>query len=148
MKKVLIVLLSFVAATPAFCGLRYDAKTWRTVRTYDVRTLSTSLESHMRELVAVRFDFRGKDVHDIKSSWSESSIWQSDPEQNGKFSNLRVIISRKDLDAFKSIPTSSSGGRLTVYGRVEKDTDSNYLFLRLLGRKVAVDSRGNATVSW
>jgi hypothetical protein len=37
---------------------------------------------------------------------------------------------------------------VTVYGRIEKDPDSNQTQLRLIGRKVALDAAGNASVDW
>jgi hypothetical protein len=37
---------------------------------------------------------------------------------------------------------------LTLYGRIEKDPDNNSTYLRVLGRKVATDASGNATVDW
>src|SRR5947208_12770746 len=53
-------------------GVRYDAKVWRTVQTYELAILSKNLDAHMRELVAVKCNFRGKDIHHMKPNWYES----------------------------------------------------------------------------
>ena len=55
---------------------------------------------------------------------------------------------KADLAAFKSLPTDSSGTEITIYGRVEHDPQSNFSFLRLVGRNATTDSVGNATVTW
>src|SRR5438128_11820736 len=146
----LILALSFVGTINLLAGsTRIDAKTWRTVQTYDVRALSRNLKSHSRELVAVKFNFRGKDIHHLKSNWYESSIWQPDPQGKKGVSNIRVMIAKKDLSAFKSITTdAASSAEITVYGRVLWDSENNFTFVQLLGRNVVVDPSGTATVSW
>ena len=152
MKKLLRAALFFttlVCATSAFAGTRIDAKTWNKLQTYDVRALAPKMESHIRELVAVKFTFRGKDIHHLKPNWYESSIWQPDPKGKKGFTDVRVMIAKKDLKAFKSITTdSSAGAEMTVYGRVLRDFDAHFLFVQLLGRNTVVDPAGNATISW
>jgi hypothetical protein len=129
-------------------AVRYDAKVWRAVQTYDLATLSKNLDAHMRELVGVKCNFRGKDLHHMKPNWYESSIWQNIPGEHGKFAHLSVMVAKADLAAFKSIPTDSSGAEITLYGRVEYDVQSKFRFLRLVGRNATADSAGNATVTW
>ncbi|HST30705.1 MAG TPA: hypothetical protein VLK27_07695 [Chthoniobacterales bacterium] len=128
--------------------VRYDAKVWRAVQTYDLTALSKNLDAHMRELVAVKCNFRGKDIHHTKSNWYQSSICQPVSGQSGKFEQVAVMVAKPDLKAFKSIPTDSSGTEITLYGRVEYDVGSNFKFLRLVGRNATTDSAGNATVTW
>jgi hypothetical protein len=128
--------------------VRYEAKVWGAVQTYDLVALSKNLGGHMRELVAVKCNFRGKDIHHTKSNWYESSIWQPVSGQSGKFENVPVMVAKPDLKAFKSIPTDSSGTEITLYGRVEYDVGSKFTFLRLVGRNVTTDPAGNATVTW
>ena len=121
MKRILLLLLAILITNgPVMfgAGVRYDAKTWRTVQTYDVVTLSKNLDAHMRELVAVKCNFRGKDIHHMKPNWYESSIWQNIPGERGKFAHVSVMVAKPDLAAFKSIPTDSSGAEITLYGRV------------------------------
>ena len=99
-------------------AVRYDAKTWRAVQTYDLVTSSTNLDAHMRELVGVKCNFRGKDIHHMKPNWFESSLWQNVPGERGKFAYVSRMVSKPDLAAFKSIPMDSSGGEITLYDRV------------------------------
>jgi hypothetical protein len=129
-------------------AVRYDAKTWRKVQTYDVVTLSKNLDAHMRELVAVKCNFRGKDIHHMKPNWYESSIWQNIPGERGEFAHVSVMVAKPDLAAFKSIPTDSSGAEITLYGRVEYDGPSKFRLLRLVGRNATTNSAGNASVTW
>jgi hypothetical protein len=144
-----VVILLF-GAVNAFAGVRYDANTWRGVQTFDVRALSKDLASHNRQLVAVKFNFRGKDIRHLKPNWYQGSIWQPDPDKKGRFTNVRVMVAKADLAAFKSFPTEGalSAPELTLYGRVERDVEANFLFIRLVGRSATVDANGNATVSW
>jgi len=140
-------LLLFVA--PCFGDVHVEAKNWKQLQTYDVRTLAPVMGDHNRELVAVKFTFRGKDIRHQKPNWFEGSLWQPDPKARKHFADVRVMVAKADLNAFKGITTdSSSGQELTVYGTVLRDFDSHFLFVRLLGRNVTLDSAGNATVSW
>jgi hypothetical protein len=151
MKRLLPIVLavSLISALPVTASVRLDAKIWNTLRTYDVRTLSKNFDSHVGELAAIKFNFRGKDIHHLKPNWYEGSLWQPDPKGKKGFSNVRIMVSKKDLDAFKSITTdSTSGAEVTVYGRVLRDADANFVFVRLLGRNSVVDPSGNAVVSW
>lgn len=142
------VLFAGIMTTTFSAPIRYDAKVWRAVQTYDLVTLSKNLEAHTRELVAVKCNFRGKDIHHMKPNWYESSIWQPVPGQSGKFEHVSVMVAKPDLNAFKSIPTDSSGSEITLYGRVEYDVASKFRFLRLVGRNATTDAAGNATVMW
>jgi hypothetical protein len=151
MRNALLVLtVTLLSSAPAiFAGpVRYDAKVWRAVQTYDVDTLSKNLEAHTRELVGLKGNFRGKDIHHMKPNWYESSVWQPIAGQSGKFAHVPVMVAKPDLSAFKSIPTDSSGAEITLYGRVEYDVGSRFYFVRLVGRNAVVDSSGKATVTW
>ena len=147
MKRILLLLVTVLIAANIFGKpVRYDAKVWRAVQTHDLAALTKNLDAHMRELVAVKCNFRGKDIHHTKPNWYESSIWQN--TEPGKFAHMSVMVAKPDLAAFKSIPTDSSGAEITLYGRVEHDVPSHFTFLRLVGRTATVDPAGNATVSW
>lgn len=151
MRRVFLLIIAILLNNGAItfgAGVRYEAKTWQAVQTYDLVTLSKNLDAHMRELAAVKCNFRGKDIHHMKSNWYESSVWQPIPGQRGKFAHVSVMVSKPDLVAFKSIATDSSGAEITLYGRVEHDVQSNFSFLRLVGRNATTDSAGNATVTW
>jgi hypothetical protein len=152
MKRTLILLSAIIVTTSAITfaekPVRYDAKVWNAVQTYDLVTLSKDLEAHTRELLGVKCSFRGKDIRHMKPNWYQSSIWQAVPGESGKFANIPVMVAKADVDAFKSIPTNSGGGEVTLYGRVEYELATKYRFIRLVGRKAAVDTAGKATVTW
>jgi|SRR5580704_8214403 hypothetical protein len=150
MKRILALLIAlfFSIEILSAAAVRYDAKTWRAVPTYDTAALSKNLESHVRELVVLKCNFRGKDIRHTKPNWYQSSVWQPIAGQSGKFVDVPVMVAKADLKEFKSIPTDSSGGEITLYGRVEYDVASRYYFVRLVGRNATTDSAGNATVTW
>jgi len=151
MKRILLLLVAILVGNGSIMSgatVRYDAKIWHAVQTYDLGALSKNLDAHMRELVAVKCNFRGKDLHHMKPNWYESSIWQNIPGERGKFAHVSVMVAKPDLAAFKSIATDSSGAEITLYGRVERDVQANFTFLRLVGRNATTDSAGNAAVTW
>jgi len=151
MKRILLLTLPVLIGSSAIifaAAVRYDAKVWRAVQTYDLATLSKSLEAHTRELVGAKCNFRGKDIHHMKPNWYESSIWAPAGDQSGKFAHVSVMVAKQDLAAFKALPTDSSGSEITLYGRVEYDVAAKFRFLRLVGRNATTDSAGNATVTW
>jgi hypothetical protein len=150
-KMLSAVFLSLLAILPgtSAAGTPVDGKTWAKVQTYDVRTLAPQMDGHLHELVAVKFNFRGKDIHHLKPNWYESSVWQPDPKGRKGFTDVRVMIAQKDLNAFKSITAdSTSGEELTVYGKVLRDFDAHFLFVQVIGRKATTDGKGNTTISW
>ena len=148
MKKISVGIFILAAALSAFAGVRFDAKTWRNVQTYDVRTLSKNLDAHVGEIVTIHFNFRGKDIHHMKPNWYESSIWQTDPQGQKGFSDVRVMVAKQDLKAFKSFPTSSSEAEITVYGKVLRDAEAHFMFVRLLGSKATPNPDGSVSVTW
>ena len=150
MRKIFILGLIFCCfAAPAFCDQTIDAKTWQSVEKFDPIALSKTLGNHVGKMVAVQFNFRGKDMHHIKPNWYEGSLWQPDAKARKGFTAVRVMLAKKDSPAFQAITTdSTSTARLTVYGHVEYDAHSNFHFVRLLGQRAKVDSTGNAMVSW
>jgi hypothetical protein len=150
MKRIPLVLIALFVSIEVLsaAAVRYDAKTWRAVQTYDAAALSKSLDGHVRELVVLKCNFRGKDIRHTKPNWYQSSVWQPIAGQSGKFADVPVMVAKADLKEFKSIPTDSSGGEITLYGRVEYDVASRYYFVRLVGRNATTDSAGNATVTW
>jgi len=146
---ILTVALSCAVSHLIFSDQKIDARAWQVVEKFDPASLSNTLSNQIGKTIAVRFNFRGKSIHHIKPNWYEGSLWQPDPNARKGFSSVRVTVAKKDLDAFKTIPAdSTSPGRLTVYGRVEHDPENNFYFVHLFGRKAAVDSTGNANVTW
>jgi hypothetical protein len=120
---------------------------WNNVQTFDLATLRQNIAPEQGKVVGVRCNFRGKDVHHMKPNWFESSIWQKKPDEKG-FIDLRVMVAKKDLDTFKSIKTASGGDNFVLYGRVERDIEANFFYVRLIGRNAVTDAKGNATVVW
>ena len=152
MKKILSLATALIllGALNVFCGERIGAKTWSGVQTVDVLALKKNIDSYHGTIVGMRFHFRGKDIRHTKPGWYESAIWQRDPRNKKGFADVQVMVAKKDLAAFKSIPNDSqSAETLTIYGQVLHDQEApKWVFVRLIGRNATVDSVGNATVSW
>jgi hypothetical protein len=149
MKALLITISALFCLSTAFAGQRFDAATWRNVQTYDVPTLLKQEGSLIGRIVAVRFHYRSEKLRHLQPNWYEASIWQHDPKAKSGFSALRVMVAKRDVPAFQTITSDfNSMTDVTVYGRIEKDPDNNQTQLRLIGRKVAFDAAGNATVDW
>jgi hypothetical protein len=149
MKTILIALSTLIGLTNAFAAQRFDAATWKNVKTYDVPTLLEQEASLLNRIVAVRFHYRSEKLHHLQPSWHEGSIWQHDPKAKKGYSALRVMVAKADVPAFQAITSDFHAmSDVTVYARVEKDPDNDQAHLRLLGRKVVLDSVGNATVDW
>jgi hypothetical protein len=149
MKKIVITLIAVIGLTSAYAAERFDVAAWKNVQTCDVPTLLKQEASLINRVVAVRFHYRSKEVRHRYSSWYEASIWQHDPKAKGGYSALRVVIAKPDVPAFQSITSDfHSMNDVTVYGRVEKDADTNQTHLHLLGRKITTDASGNVTVDW
>ena len=145
----LAVVLSVVGAMSAYCGQQFDPAAWHGVQTYDVAALKKIESSLVGRVVGIRINYRADRISHQKPTWYEGSVWQYRPGEKDKFPFLRVIVAKKDLPAFKSIPTDfKSATEMVVYGQVGRETDANFLFVRLLGRKVTLDASGNATVDW
>jgi hypothetical protein len=151
MKKTfcLVVVLGLAGAISAFGGQQISAAAWRTVQTYDLPALQKIESSLVGKVVGVRINYRGDRNSHPMPNWYEGSIWRYRPEDKDKFPFLRVMVAKKDLPSFKSITTDfKSPVEIVVYGEVGRDTRANFLFIRLLGRKVTLDLSGNATVDW
>ena len=151
MKKTLClaVILACAGASSAFCGQQFAAASWRGVPTYDLPALQKIESSLVGKVVGVRINYRGDRISHPKPSWYEGSIWRYRPGEKDKFPFLRVMVAKQDLPSFKSITTDfKSPAEIVVYGEVGRDTQANFLFVRLLGRKVTLDASGNATVDW
>ena len=151
MKKTLClaVILACAGASGAFCGQQFEAASWRGVQTYDLPALQKIESSLVGKVVGVRINYRGDRISHPKPSWYEGSIWRYRPGEKDKFPFLRVMVAKKDLPSFKSITTDfKSPAEIVVYGEVGRDTQANFLFVRLLGCKVTLDASGSATVDW
>ena len=149
MKTILTAIVTLACAVSAFSGQRFVAAAWRGVETYDVPALLQQEATLLGKIVAVHFNYRSEKLRHLQPSWYEASIWQRDPKAKSGFSALRVMVAKKDLAAFQSITSDfKSVGEMTAYGRIEKDPENNFFYLRFLGRRVEIDPAGNATVDW
>ena len=149
MKTFLIAMLALFVVTSALAGQRFDAATWKNVQTYDCATLLKEEPSLLGRVVGVRFHYRSSKLRHFSPNWYEAALWQNDPNAKKKFSGLRVVVAKKDVAAFETITfDSNSTANVTVYGHVERDANNNFVVVRLLGRKVALDPAGNATLDW
>jgi len=142
-----VVMACLFSNPTAFSAEGTRVKNWNNVQTYDIATLQKDLAAQRGKVVGVRCTFRGKEIRHMKPNWYESSIWQKDPSGN-KFVDVRVMVAKKDLPAFKSITIEPGGTDMVLYGRAERDVEANFLFVRLLGRTANADSSGNATITW
>lgn len=107
---------------------------------YDVGTLSKFLDQHMGELVAVICNCRSKDIRQLKPNLYESSISRQDPHNRGESADLRVVIAKEDLGAFKAIPIAPGRDSIILQGRVEHDARTRSSFLHLISRNVRADT--------
>jgi hypothetical protein len=149
MKTILTGIFAFIFLTTVFAGQRFEAAAWKNVQTYDVPTLLKQEGSLVNRIVAVRFHYRSEKLRHLQPNWYEASIWQHDPNAKNGYSALRVMVAKKDVPMFQTITSDfHSMTENTIYARVEKDPENNEAHLRVLGRKVALDSSGNATVDW
>jgi hypothetical protein len=149
MKTILIAIFALLGLTNGFAGERIDAATWKNVQTYDASALLKQEGALLGRIVGVRFHYRSGKLSHFKPRWYEASLWQHDPKAKNGYSGVRVMIDKKDVPAFETITSDfHSTAEVTVYGHVEKDADNNFVQVRLLGRKVTLDSAGNAMLDW
>ncbi|HEV2804969.1 MAG TPA: hypothetical protein VGW57_08580 [Chthoniobacterales bacterium] len=149
MKRTAVAICALICAGNALAGQRFDVAALKNVQTYDVHALVQQEPSLLGHIVAVRFHYRSEKLRHLKPNWYEAALWQNDAKAKKGFSSLRVFLEKKDVPAFQTIPSdSTSMTELTLYGRVETDPENNQTYLRVLGRKVATDAAGNATVGW
>src|SRR5436305_7877794 len=100
MRNVLVlpaVIFLSSAALMSGAAVRYEAKIWRAVQTYELASLSKNLNGHVRELVAMKCNFRGEDIHHMKPNWYERSIWQPVAGETGKFAYVPMVVAKPDL---------------------------------------------------
>lgn len=151
MKKIfsLSLVLTIFSFSSVLCAEQTDSNNVGGVPIYDVVTLKPILEMQIGKLVGVRFNYRHQRIRHIKPNWYEGSIWQSNPQEKSGYSYLRVVVAKKDRPKFESIPADfTSRDKMVVYGRVSKDREANYVFIRLLGRKATIDSTGKTIIDW
>ena len=142
------LLLTLLIAT-SNAAERYDRKTWRRVKTYDMAALQKVDPMPLRQVVGIRFNYRSSDIRHLKPNWFYSSIWAfTRVGDRADFSHIPIMVAKADLDAFKALPTNpQAGGKYVVYGQVLQDVEAGFPFLRLIGTKVKQERRG-VSVRW
>ena len=144
--KIFAIFALWLGAVTIACAMQLDAKVWAGLEKIDVSALRKDLDGHVGRLVELRCEFRGKDIRHLKPGWYEGSLWQGGGDE--RFTNVRVMVSQRDLAAFKSLPTGGGGGGMTLYGKVLRDSEAHFVFVRLIGRNAVVDEKGKANVTW
>ena len=137
MKTILTHILTLAFAASAFAQQApRPESTPRNLATFDVPAFLAQQGSLLNQTVAIRFHYRSEKVRHLLPNWYQAALWQRDPKAKSGFSFVRVMVAKKDLAAFKSIPSDfQSATELTAYGRVEREPEANYIYLRLLGGK-------------
>ncbi|MCA1659383.1 MAG: hypothetical protein LC642_02405 [Verrucomicrobiaceae bacterium] len=108
----------------------------RDLPTFDVPAFLEQQGTLLGRTVAIRFHYRSEKLRHLKPSWYEASLWQRDPKAKKGFSFVRVMVAKKNLAAFKTITSDfQSAVELTAYGRVEREPEAHYIYLRIQGGK-------------
>jgi hypothetical protein len=137
MKPILIPIMLLVFAASAFAAERPSAESIPSnLPTFDVPAFLEQQGTLLNRTVAIRFHYRSEKIRHLKPSWYQASLWQRDPKAKSGFSFVRVMVAKKDLAAFKTIPSDfQSTVELTAYGQVEREPEAHYIYLRLRGGK-------------
>ena len=145
------VTAAFAGQVRIFAGARFDANTWAKLQKADVKTLSKdrNLDAHVGQLVELHFQFRSKELRQLKPNWYQASVWQASPQGRRGFVSVPVMIANTDLKAFENFTTDHRAtGDLRIYGQVLYDFGINYLFVRVIGTNSFVDADGKTNVTW
>lgn len=144
------VALSLLFLSPAIAAEKFDSRTWKRVKTYDMVGLQQLDTFAPGKLLGVKFNYRNADVRELHPHWYLGSIWRvvRDAEK-AQFMHINVMIREDDLAAFQAITTDfHSQRKYVVYGEALHYRDSTFPFLRLIGTKVKRGRRSDVTVSW
>jgi hypothetical protein len=130
-------ILALVFATSTFAAAAPPPEsTPRDLPTFDVPTFLQQQGTLLNRTVAIRFHYRSEKLRHLQPNWYQAALWQRDPKAKSGFSFVRVMVAKKDLTAFKTIPSDfQSAVELTAYGRVEREPEAHYIYLRLQGGK-------------
>ena len=135
MKPTLISIMLFAFVASAFAAPPPES-TPRDLPTFDVMTFLEQQGSLLNRTVAVRFHYRSEKIRHLYPNWYEASLWQRTAKTKRGYLFVRVMVAKKDLAAFKTIPSDfQSQTDLTAYGRVEMDPEAHFIYLRIQGGK-------------
>jgi hypothetical protein len=137
MKPILTFILALAFAAGTFAAQSPPPEgTPRDLPTFDVPAFLQQQGTLLHRTVAIRFHYRSEKIRHLLPNWYQAALWQRDPKAKSGFSFVRVMVAKKDLTAFKTIPSDfQSAVELTAYGRVEREPEANYIYLRILGGK-------------
>ncbi len=129
---------------------RVPAESVAKMKTYQVSDLQKLDGIPLRQLIAIKFNYRHEKIRHLKPNWYQGSLWGYAVEGKKKYVFVQVMISKEDLPAFKAITTDfQSGHEQVAYGQVLQEGEATkWRFVRLFGTKMERDGAGNATVSW
>ena len=145
--KVFLLLLLF--GSTAFAD-RFESKTWRTVKIYDMPELGKLDPPPVGHIVGVKFNYRHERIEQPHISWYLGSLWRViRGEQKEDVMHVSVMVRERDLAAFKAITTNRNSSRTgVVYGEPEYYRGSGFVFIRAIGTKVKRGKHGIVTVTW
>jgi hypothetical protein len=143
-----VAALLFLSAT-AFAE-KFDRKTWRAVKIYDMPELARLDPPPLHRIVGVKFNYRHAHIEQPHAHWFLGSIWSVLRSANkADFMHVDVMVRESDFTAFEMITTDFHSTKIRVaYGEPLYYRDSNFLFLRLIGTKVKRRANGNVDVTW
>src|SRR5687768_5008026 len=77
----------------------------RDLPTFDVPAFLQKQGTLLNQTVAVRFHYRSEKIRHLQPNWYQAALWQRDPKAKSGFSFVRVMVAKKDLAEFKTIPS-------------------------------------------
>lgn len=146
----LLLVVAWISGASLLRAERVPADSLAAMKTYQVSDLQKLDRIPLRQLIAIKFNYRHKKIRHLKPNWYQGSLWGYAPEGKKKYVFVQVMIAKEDLPAFKAITTDfQSGTEQTAYGQVLQDREATkWRFVRLFGTKMERDAAGNSTVSW
>ena len=136
MKSIVTAICMLAFAASVFSGQRPESTDSRNLPIFNVPAFLEQQGTLLNRTVAIRFNYRSEKIRHFQPNWYEAALWQRDPKAKSGFSFVRVMVAKKDLAAFKTIPSDfQSAVELTAYGRVEREPEAHYIYLRVLGGK-------------
>ncbi|MEP6822160.1 MAG: hypothetical protein ABI946_07410 [Chthoniobacterales bacterium] len=146
----LLLVVAWLSGSAFLRAERVPADSVAKIKTYQVADLQKLDRIPLRQLIAIKFNYRHQKIRHLKPNWFQGSLWGYAVEGKKKYVFVQVMVSKEDLPAFKAITTDfQAGAEQVAYGQVLQDREATkWRFVRLFGTKMERDAAGNATVSW
>jgi hypothetical protein len=147
--SIALLLLACCSAVNTADAERFDARSWRRVKTYDMAKLQ-KLDPPIGRVLGVKFNYRHEDIRHLKPNWYYASIWHVVRGQDSaEFMHITVMVPAEALESFKALPADfRSQHTYVMYGEILRDADAGFPFLRAIGTKVKRGKGGKVTVKW